>query len=111
MTITLTKRELLSLAFHVQPKPVQTMEQAKFRRQLWKAFDVADMAADVAELARSPRVNVSLDWLDRKESLTGEVESSVVDWLIGALKPPFEGPDADFLLDIHDKLTEAKAAL
>jgi len=109
MKIILSKRELLALAFHIQPKPVQNMDHAKFRRAVWKAFDASEMATDVGELARSPRVNVSLDWMDRTVTVDGELEPLALDWLIGATKPPYEGPDADYLLDIHERLVEAKA--
>jgi len=109
MKITITKRELLALAFHVQPKPVQSMDQAKYRRSVWKAFGASEMATDVGELARSPRVNVSLDWMDRTASVEGDLEPLALDWLIGTTKPPYDGPDADFLMDIHERLVEAKA--
>ncbi len=108
MKISASKRELLALAFHVQSKPLQNMEQVKLRRSVWKAFDCADMAADVGELARTPRIGVSPDWLDRRAMVDGELEPLAVDWLIGATMPPYEGPDADFIMDLHDRLVEAK---
>lgn len=109
MKVTLTKRELLALAFHVQPRRLESMEHVRSRRAVWSAFGVTEMATDVAELLRSPKVSVSLDWMDRKTEVEGELESTVVDWLISVLKPPYEGPDADFLFDVHEKLVAAKA--
>lgn len=106
MTLTITKRELLALCFHVQPKRLDSLEHVRFRRQVWEAFDAKDLAQDVAELARSPRVNISLDWMDRATQLTGELEDGAVKWLRDVLAPPYDGPDADLLYDIREKLTE-----
>lgn len=108
MKISATKRELLALAFHIQVKPIQTMEQARTRRAVWLAFDAVEMATDVGELARSPRISVSLDWMDRKTEVEGDLEPLALDWLVQSTKPPYEGPDADFIMDLHDRLQEAK---
>jgi len=108
MKIKLTKRELLAVAFHVQPKPLQAMEQVRARRAAWAAFGATEMAHDVAELARTTRVNVDMSWLDRKTEIEGELETLVADWLLSVVKPPYEGPDADFLFDVHEKLVAAK---
>lgn len=109
MKITLTKRELLALAFHVQPLPLQTMEQVRARRSVWTSFGVAEMANDVGELLRATGVKVDTDWLDRKFEIEGDVEPFALDWLLSVTKPPYAGPDADFLFDAYEKLAAAKA--
>ena len=110
MKIMLAKRELLALAFHIQPKQIQSMDQLRFRRAVWTAFNVIDMAADVGELQRMQRVTVSGEWMDRKALVAGDLEPMVLDWLISATMPPYDGPDADFLFEVHEKLIQAKKA-
>lgn len=105
MTISLTKRQLLALCFHVQPRRLENLEQVRFRRELWRAFGVADLAADIGELVRTTaRASIETAWMDRKTEVAGEMDDHVVKWLRDLLSPPYDGPDADFLYDIREKL-------
>lgn len=106
MTIALTKRQLLALCFHVQPRQLASLEHVRFRRETWRAFGVQDLAADVADLARTTRVSVPAEWLDRKTEVIGELDEHVTKWLRDITNPPYEGPDADFIYDIREKLVE-----
>lgn len=104
MTITLTKRQLLSLCFHVQPRQLNSLEHVRARRAAWTAFGATELAADVADLARSERIHVPPEWLDRKATVSGELSQETAMWLKDVTAPPYSGIDADNIYDIHEKL-------
>lgn len=107
MKITLTKRDRLAVCFHVVQQRVDNLEQAKLRRLLWKALDVVDIAADVADLISAGGGSVGTGWFDRTESHEFELETAVAEFLKGATRPPYAGIHGEYLLDIHERL-EAK---
>lgn len=105
MTLTLTKREALALCLHVQPHALNAMDDVRKRRESWKSLGLTDLAHDVGELLRNPRMIVSIDWLDESTSVGGELADDCRAFLEQHTgQGPFDGRDGEFILSIHERL-------
>jgi hypothetical protein len=108
MKFTATKRELLSLCFHVIGSQRQwTPEQSAQRLKAWDELGVRDLALDLSDMlaVQGMGLNPGSAWMDRKAEMEADITIGTLTFLIAQLKTPIATEHVDHLLGLRDRLT------
>ena len=104
MKIAVSPYELFALTRHLAGQQSPNPEHGRKRLRTWDELGVADLADKLAGFGGDITI---AEWKGRGQTDI-ELSEPVVEFIIAGLKQPTEGPWADILIRILDRLEAAK---